>query len=69
MERELTKEEREAINFFNLEYAESSDGSGDWFCYTDCFDLHPDYPGSSCECVEDVLTWYKKYIQKWRINK
>lgn len=63
-ERTLTKLEQAAIEYFNLDYAESDEPDAGWFCYTDCFNLHPEYPGSSCECLHDVVEWYLAAQQK-----
>jgi len=58
-DRTLSDLEIAAIQHFNLDFAESDEPGAGCFCYTDCFDLHPEYPGSSCECLSDVVGWYK----------
>lgn len=54
----LNKIEKIALAYFGLEYAKSQEPGAGWFAYTNHFNLHPDYPGSSCECLEDVVSWY-----------
>ena len=57
----MTDEEEAAIKYFDLEYAESDEVDAGWFAYTNISDLqHPDYPGSSCECLSDVVEWYRE---------
>ena len=56
----LTEEEKAAIEYFNLEYAESDEPGAGWFAYTEMFNLHTDYPGTSSECLSDVVGWYRE---------
>jgi hypothetical protein len=54
----LTKLEQRALVYFGLDYAESDEEGAGWFCYTQTPDGLNDYPGSSCECLSDVVEWY-----------
>jgi len=54
----LTKTDKAALEYFNLDYAKSDEPGAGWFAYDQYDDRHPDYPGSSCECLEDVVRWY-----------
>lgn len=57
----LTKKQQAALDFFGLEFAKSEEQGAGWFAYTDYPDDPPknNYPGSSCECIEDVVRWYE----------
>lgn len=60
-ERALTEEEQAALDYFDLDYAESDEPGAGWFAYTRGFeDGKNNYPGTSCECLEDVVRWYHK---------
>ena len=57
----LTKSQKKALDYFGLYLAKSQEEGAGWFCYTT--DLTPaSYPGSSCECLEDVVRWYRERI-------
>lgn len=59
----LTKEEQSAIEFYALDFAESSEEGAGWFAYT-TEDTPDSYPGTSCECVEDVALWHKQQLKQ-----
>lgn len=54
----LTKKQQAAIDFFELDFAKSDELGAGWFVYCDHEPLNG-YPGSSCECIEDVVGWYE----------
>lgn len=62
----LTNEERDAIAFFGLQYAKSEELEAGWFCYTNRPHEEPlnNYPGSSCESLDDVVRWYREAQKK-----
>ena len=55
----LTQKQQAALAYFGLTYAKSDEPGAGWFAYAD-YPPHPEYPGSSCECVEDVVAWYEQ---------
>lgn len=69
MDRELSSVEQDALDYFNLDYAESSEEDAGWFCYTDIENIRHDYRGSSCECLENVVQWYEARPQESWIDE
>jgi len=59
----LTKIQQLALNYFELDFAQSDEVGAGWFAYTSEITL-TSYPGSSCECIEDVVTWYAEIAEK-----
>lgn len=57
----LNKTQQKAINYYSLDFAESDEPGAGWFAYT-TDDTRSTYPGSSCECIEDVADWYIKEL-------
>ena len=56
----LTTRQRQALEYYHLDYAESVEPGAGWFAYTTWSTVMGGvvYPGSSCECIEDVERWY-----------
>lgn len=64
MAKRLTKKQQAALEYFGLDYAKSDEPGAGWFAYTRGTDPgQNNYPGSSCECLEDVVDWYEKTLQ------
>lgn len=63
----LTKKQQAALDYFGLVFAKSEERGAGWFAYDDSPYGSPtknNYPGSSCECIEDVVEWYEVALQK-----
>ena len=62
--RKLTKEQESALDRFGLVYAKSDEPGAGWFAYDDEPDRNNGYPGSSCECIETVVEWFRDATKK-----
>ena len=57
MKQKLNRIQKDALDYFHLYYAKSEERGAGWFAYMSQ-DTQAGYPGSSCECIEDVVRWY-----------
>jgi hypothetical protein len=55
----ITKKQIAALDYFGLEFAKSDEPDAGWFAYDDKGEAIHNYPGSSCETIDDVVRWYE----------